>query len=223
MKVDIYITERNGSREIRIPVLPESIKCSAGDTSFYSYDIMGKGEVSIPSGVGLTSYSWSSQFPGKNRTDTSLFRGSWQDPSNYHNTIMDWKNKGTRLTLLVTGYPINADVYIEKYSAEAAGAFGDMTYEISFKADKDNITVATNNKANTSTPKRTTTQNNTYTIRPGDTLWGIAQKELGKGSLWEKIYVKNQSIIEQTAQKYRKSSSNRGWWIYPGVTLSLDV
>lgn len=221
MNVDIYITERNGSREIRIPVLPESIKCTAGDTSFYSYDVMGKGEVSIPSGVGLTSYSWSSQFPGKNRTDTSLFRGSWQDPATYHNTLMDWKNKGTRLTLLVTGYPINADVYIEKYSAEAAGAFGDMTYEISFKADKDNITVATNSPTGTTTTKRPAAKTTSYTIKPGDTLWGIAQRFLGKGSLWQTIYTSNKSIIEQTAKKYGKGSSNNGWWIFPGITLTI--
>lgn len=221
MEVDIYITERNGNREVRIPVLPETIKSAAGDTTFYTYDIMGKGEMSIPSGVGLSSHSWSSFFPGKNRTDDSILRGSWQDPATYHNTFMDWKKKGSLLNLLVTGYPINVDVYIEKYSAEASGAFGDMPYEITFKAVGETVTAISTTSASTPAPKRTAEKNDSHTIKPGDTLWGIAQKELGKGSLWQTIYNANKEIIEQTAKKYGKSSSNNGHWIFPGITLKI--
>ncbi len=35
----------------------------------------------------------------------------------------------------------------------------------------------------------------TYTVVPGDTLWGIAERFLGKGSRWREIYYANQSII----------------------------
>ena len=35
----------------------------------------------------------------------------------------------------------------------------------------------------------------TYTVKPGDTLWGIAERFLGKGSRWREIYYANRAII----------------------------
>jgi len=35
----------------------------------------------------------------------------------------------------------------------------------------------------------------TYTVQPGDTLWGIAQKLLGDGALYTKIYEANKDVI----------------------------
>lgn len=222
MNVDIYLTEKGGKREIRFPYLPEEIQCKGGDTIFVSYDIMGKGETAVPSGVELSGYSWSGEFPGKYQSDASRLRGSWKDPSTYHNTLMDWQQKGTLLNLLVTGYPINADVYIESYHHKATGAFGDVSYEITLKGGRSIAVVSTSTTtAQSSTPKRTTTAPRTHTIKPGDTLWAIAQANLGSGARWEEIYRLNSKIIEQTAEKYGKSSSNKGWWIYPGVTLKL--
>ena len=223
MNIDIYLTEKGGKREIRFPYLPEEVQCKGGDTIFLSYDILNKGESAVPVGVELTGYSWSSEFPGKYRTDNSRLRGSWQNPANYHNTLLDWQEKGTLLTLMVTGYPINADVYIESYHTKATSAFGDIAYDISLKGGRSIVTVTPTTTTQSSAPKRTTTTPKTYTIRSGDTLWGIAQKYLGKGSQWEVIYNANKTIIEQTAQKYGKSSSNHGWWIYPGVTLTISA
>ena len=64
MQVDIYISERSGSREIRIPWLPETIQYGIGEAIFASYDIMSKGTVSIPTGSELGEYSWEGIFPG---------------------------------------------------------------------------------------------------------------------------------------------------------------
>jgi len=36
---------------------------------------------------------------------------------------------------------------------------------------------------------------NTYTVQPGDTLWGIAQKLLGNGAEYMKIYEANKDVI----------------------------
>ena len=35
----------------------------------------------------------------------------------------------------------------------------------------------------------------TYTVKPGDTLWGIAERFLGKGNRWREIYYANRAII----------------------------
>lgn len=223
--VDIYIRERNGSREIRIPWLPEEIEYKSGGTIAATYNIMNKGEVAVPTGAGLASVSWKSEFPGSKRTDKSMMRGPWKEPSYYHKILEDWKQNQTKLDIVVTCYPINMNVFLDDYEATPTGGFGDMEYSLSLTQDLD-LTISVtkpsessgDKEQETKRPAETTTA---YTIKKGDTLWAIAQKYLGSGAKWETIYNANKEIIESTAKKYGKSSSNKGWWIYPGVTIQI--
>lgn len=221
MNVDIYIRERNGSREIRIPLLPEVINAARGEAEYISYSIMNKGEVAIPSGVGLASYSWESEFPGANRTDDSMQRGAWKPPSTYDKLLETWKKNGTPLTLMVTGFPINSDVYVKAYTGTISGGLGDIAYSLEFIEARDITIKKTAVKSAAKSTKRTAAKTTKYTIKKGDTLWGISKRFLGYGSKWETIYNANKEIIEKTAKKYGKSSSNHGWWIFPGVTLTI--
>lgn len=222
--VDIYIRERSGGREIRVPWLPEEIVYKSGGAVAASYDIMNKGEVAVPTGSGLASVSWKSEFPGKQRTDKSMMRGEWKEPAYYHNILEDWRKNQTELKVLVTGYPINMDVYLDDYNATPAGGFGDMAYEIKLVEDRDitiTFTKPTTGDNQTKEQKRPAETTSSYTIKSGDTLWGISEKFLGSGAKWETIYNANKEIIEQTAKKYGKSSSDNGWWIYPGVSIKI--
>lgn len=227
MNVDIYIRERDGNREIRIPWLPEKIEFESGGTVRASYDIMNKGPVEVPMGSGLCAYSWESQFPGKYRTnDTSMFRGSWKNPTTYHNILEDWKAKGTPLCLLVTGYPINKDVYLDDYHGHASGGFGDIEYTVSFIESRE-ITISSTKVSNSgSNTKRSTSETSSYTVKSGDTLWAIAEKYLGDGSKWKLIYDANKEIIESTATSRWKAAginrdSQNGHWIFPGTVLTI--
>ena len=220
MQVDIYVRETDGDREIRFPILPEEFTFQKGDAMFISFDIMGRGEVAIPSGTELGEYSWKSEFPGPLRKNDSMMRGTWQDPKTYKSTIEDWKSKGTKLNLLITGYPVNVDVYCEEFRTKGAGPFGDIVYEISFIEARD-ITITTNNTSTSTEKKRASTTANRYTIKSGDSLWSIAEKLYGSGAKWQTIYNANKDIIESTAKKYGKSSSQNGHWIYPGVILAI--
>ena len=223
MQVDIYLREKNGNREIRFPILPEKIPYKSGDTEFVTYDIMNRGEVAVPTGVGLARIGWEADFPGEGRQNDPAIRGTWKAPKYFHDILEDWKAKGTLLTVIVTGYPFNFDVDISTYQADPSGPFGDMPYSIELQEHRD-IVIKTE-KAKTDNPdsKRPTKENATYTIKIGDSLWKIAEmpEHYGDGSKWKKIYDANKDIIEKTAKKYGKSSSNNGWWIYPGVTLSI--
>lgn len=224
MDVDIYIKEKNGTRSIRVPWLPERIRYKSGDATLISYDIMNKGEVAVPTGAGLANVSWESLFPGENRTDRSMQRGDWAAPAEYHKLLEYWLANGTRLTLMVIGYPINMDVTLESYIADAAGGFGDLEYNISFLEYRE-ITI-TSTKTTTQSPKRTTESTESYTIKTGDTLWSIAQRFLGSGSKWESIYNLNKDIIESTAKKRWKAAginrdSQHGHWIFPGTVIKI--
>lgn len=219
MTVDIYITEREGSREVRIPWLPENIEYSSGGVIFAEYDILDRGPVAVPTGSGLAGVKWESELPGKYRTDNSMLRGSSKEPKYYHNIFEEWKKNETPLRVMVTGYPINMDCFLKDYDGKATGGFGDWHYNIEFIETRD-IEVTAETAAATTT-KRSTTTSKTYTVKSGDCLWSIAEKLKGAGSNWTSIYSANKTIIEDTAKKRGYSSSNNGWWIFPGTVLSI--
>lgn len=225
MTVDIIVREKNGKREIRFPILPEEISLDSGNTTFASYSIMGRGEVAVPAGTELSTYSWESELPGELRKHDPMIRGTWQAPESYHNILEDWKLKGTKLNLLVVGYPyINKDVYVKEYKPVAAGPFGDLVYKIAFIEARD-ITIKTTTVENPPT-KRPATQGTSYTIKKGDNLWAIARKFYGSGSKWKIIYDANKEIIESTAKARWKAAginrdSENGHWIFPGVMLTI--
>ena len=215
MEVDIYIREQNGNRQVRIPWLPASIEYEAGGLTVATYDILNRGEVQIPTGTGLAKIRFESQFPGEDRDDDSLLRGTQQEPEYYHKIFEKWMQKRTPLNILVTGYPINKDVYLTAYKATPAGGFGDMEYSVEVTEDRD-ITVSAKKKK-----KRKAKTTTTYKVKKGDTLWKIAKKKLGAGKRWKEIYKLNKTIIEKTAKKHGKKSSKNGHWIYPGTKLTL--
>lgn len=225
--IDIYIRERKGGREIRIPWLPEEIQYKSGGTVVASYDIMRSGEVAIPTGRGLAKVSWKSEFPGAARNDPTLQRGSWDDPANYHKTLEDWRKNQTPLTILVTGYPINLDVFLEDYTATATGGFGDIEYEVEFTEDRDLSITETESSEDgssggtTDETKRPAEETTSYTIKTGDCMWNIAEQYLGDGSRWPEIYEANKEIIDSEAKKHGNSNSMNGTLIYAGVTLKI--
>lgn len=227
MNVDIYIREVGGTREIRIPWLPDAINVETGEASMATLEILNLGEVVVPTGVGLSGFSWESVFPGSGRTDTGMLRGTWKNPSHYDNILKDWKSKRTELNLLVTGYPINKNVYLQNYTCVAVGGFGDLEYTVSFKEARKisvkSTKVQTTTTTTTTTTRPVTDKKITYTVKSGDTLWSIAEAKLGDGTRWTEIYTMNRTIIENIAKKRGKGGSNFGHWIFPGTVLTINI
>lgn len=226
INADIYIREKGNSKsaeKIRVPWLPASIKYESGGMIVATYEIMDRGDIEVPTGTGLAKVSWDSQFPGRNRTDTGLQRGTWKSPETYHNTFEKWKRNGSTLNLMATGYPINLDVYLTKYSATPAGGFGDMDYSVEFTEIRS---MNVSNEVKQKTDQNTTSQReepkyDTYTIKKGDTLWGIAKRTYGSGAQYTKIYDANKDVIEAEAKKHGFKSSNNGNRIWPGTVLQI--
>lgn len=220
MTIDIYIREKSGTREIRIPLLPEEFSFPSGDVMFISCDIMGRGEVATPSGTELGRYSWESEFPGALRKNDAMMRGKWQDPKNYVSILEDWKKNGTMLNLLITGYPVNVDVYVQEFIPRGSGAFGDISYEITFKEARS-ITIKSTKATEAELPKRQTYKSSYYTIVAGDTLWAIAEKFYGDGTKKSEIYEANKEVLEREAKNRGFSSSENGHWIFVGTVITL--
>lgn len=233
MDTDIYIAEKMGNRSMRIPWIPESITFDSNGTRFAKYEILKAGEVYVPSGVNIHGYSWKSILPGEGRKDNPLQRGAWQDPLWYQQIWSSWRNNGTSLHLLVTGTPINHDVYLEDYAVDYEGAFGDYDYTIKFidartlSIDQQastqsscNVQAAQDSKG-TITRSETDSSQKTYTIKAGDTLWAIAERFLGSGAQWSVLYELNKTAIEQAAKQAGNFSSQDGRIIISGTTLTI--
>ncbi len=227
-KVGIYITSKDGKESITVPVLPEKIIAKYGETKFVEYEIMGAGTVAIPTGVGLTAVSWQSEFPGEARKGHTYYMAtsSWKAPYSYDKLLQKWRANRTPLRLMVTGYPINMDVYLANYTGEASGGFGDWIYEIEFRENK-NITIKSTDiekdasKHLAKIVKRLATKASTYTVKSGDNLWKLSVKFYNTGTKHSVIYKANKVIIEKEAKAHGKKSSNNGWWIYPGTKLVI--
>ena len=220
MTIDIYIREKSGKREIRIPLLPEEFSFPSGNTMFVTSDIMGRGEVATPSGTELGRYSWESEFPGAFRKNDSMLRGAWKDPQSYVSILDDWKRNGETLNLLITGYPVNVDVYIKEFDTTGFGAFGDISYKLEF-IEARSITITTTKMAASQLPQRQYYRPNTYTTVPGDCLWSISERFYVTSDMWTVIYQANKEIIEKTARAKGFKSSDNGHWIFPGTTFIL--
>ena len=144
--------------------------------------------------------------------------------------------KGKVLTLIVSKTWINMDVTIASFETTAYGAFGNVKYSISFVKNRP-LEVRTTKEAKIGKKKKTkkrqknkktakskgsgNTASASYTVKSGDTLWGIAASKLGSGASWKKIYDKNKTVIEAEAKRRGRSNSDCGHWIYPGTTLAI--
>lgn len=219
--MDIYITDIKSGTRVALSMLPQSVKLKASG-KFQTYDIINAGDIKIPKGQKLTKISWSNAIlPGAKRKNASYIkRQHWKAPNEIISTFESWRKNGTRLKLMVTETVINHDVYLDSYSAEAAGGSGDYEYSITFVEAKDMMIYTvnelglqpkspTNNNVSSNT-RPAAPQPSTYTVKSGDSLWAIAQKYLGNGSKYMEIYNANKATIGSNPSLIR-----------PGQVLSL--
>ena len=112
---------------------------------------------------------------------------------------------------------------LPKPIVDNGGSSGDNGSEGGEGTSSANSTTSTTTSTSTESRDTSTkkTSSSTYTVKSGDTLWGIAKKFYGNGAKWTTIYNANKSVIENAAKKHGKSSSSNGHWIYPGTKLTI--
>lgn len=232
VKTAIYMTPA-GHTKFQIPVNPEKIQIGS-EAKFTTYDTIGLGNVKIPRGREPLEISWSGKFVGATKKKQPYVT-SWKKPETLIKALQTYRNNGTVITLSITGANVSGKFYISSFKGKYSGGYGDFDYdiklieyrEIKIYTTKELKKTTASKKKNTTTRKTTTSKSTTtsktttYTVKNGDTLWGIATSKLGKGSRYTEIYNLNKNVIEKTAKKYGKSSSNNGWWIYPGTKLTI--
>lgn len=212
------------------PSLPAEITVKNG-ANLLSYKIIRLGSVKIPRGTNCEEISWDGYFFGSSKVGEPMMQ-NFVEPKRCVTILEDLRDNGTPVTLMATDVGINRDVTVTDFQWKPYGGHGNIKYSIVFTQWKD-LQVKTvktytthftpNSAADTPEPRPEPPAAETYTIGSGDTLWKIAQKHLGNGTDWQKIYAANKDVIEEAAKKHGKSSSDNGHWIYPGVTLTIPA
>jgi hypothetical protein len=201
-----------GAKKILLPMNPESVTVATG-SSMNAFEVLDLGEVSLPRGTQLDRIMWDGILPGESRKNASYVR-NWQDPKNIVKDIETWKNNGTKVRLLVTETPINQDVYISEFKHIWRGGHGDCQYEISLVQARDLVVRVQPGQAPKPKPppRPSPPPPKTYTVKKGDTLWGIAVKFLKNGARWPEIYniPANKKVIGPNPNL-----------IYPGQVLQI--
>lgn len=218
----------NGSK-FTFPALPEKVQGKYG-AKYQSFDIISQGTIKMPKGTDVAEFTWDGVFFGKSKKKEPIVKkNSWKEPNECVKILNDFMKNETVLNLIVTETWINVDVTISSFQQRSVGAYGNVEYSITFVQKKPLQIYTTNELQIAAFVKQTKPRNDsveppagsTYTVVSGDTLWGIAARMLGSGTMWTKIYDANAGIIEEEAKKHGKADSDHGHWIWPGEVLTI--
>ena len=225
--MDLYLTEKDTGWRLSFCLLPDEVKAKTTG-NFISYNFINRGEVKMPNGQKLKSYSWKGTLPGEGMRKMPFIKQHlYHTPKEMVACIEKWRKNHTKLTLMLTETPLNVAVYLKSFDYTPTGGVGNFDYSIEFIEAKD-VTVLTiveakttqsNKSSNISSGSRPATaktntntnseQTKTYTVRKGDCLWNIAKAKLGSGARYMEIYNLNRNKIRNPNL------------IYPGQVLLL--
>ncbi len=200
-----------------LPVAPEkiSIKVPSGNENFKLAD---NREYTIINGVGLREISFSILLPNSKYSFANYPEG-YQKAGFYLNFIKSLKDGRESVELKIirkrpNGETFHDDVFnvvIEDYQIEDEVSNGfdvnvslnfreynDLESEIANKMDYSKNNEKVRATKNSPTPKST----QSYTVKNGDTLWGIAKKFYGDGSKLTLIEKANKDKIKDKNKIY---------------------
>lgn len=134
---NVYFTNVETDEEVQLCMTPEKISIKT-ETSFRTYNIVEKGEVSLPKGERLSRISWSGLLPGAGMLMYPFITHKvWEDPQEIIKVFKRWREEGAKLKLLITQTPVNLEVYLRDFDYDAEGGMGDYKYSIGLIAAKE--------------------------------------------------------------------------------------
>lgn len=227
--------------DMMLPVTPEKLELKIANNN-KTITLINEGEVNLLKRPGLTKITFGALLPNT-RYPFAVYKDGFQSAETYLNKLESLKNSlapfvfrvmrsddeeassfDTFFTAALEDYSITEDA--EKYGRDVYVSIsllqykGYVTKTITFQ---DSASSSGTKAATVSAPRDTSTKTaeKTYTVQSGDSLWGIAKKQLGNGSKYAEIYALNKDAIEAAAKKNGRASSSNGRWIYPGTVLKL--
>lgn len=188
----IWLSYDNQKSGFRLPVNPAELQISDA-TSGKSYDVSGLGEINVIQSPKLTEVSFDSFFPAPGANYSFIASETLLEPYVYLTLIQDWMKKKRPIRFIFTGasFDLNLAVSIEKFEWREAAGSGDIEYSLGLKKyvfyKARPVKINKSQKKGSKKERDTKETPKTYTLVSGDTLIGVAKKQLGNESRWKEI------------------------------------
>ncbi|NJJ72858.1 LysM peptidoglycan-binding domain-containing protein [Clostridioides difficile] len=219
---------------VQLPITPGKLEVKVTNKN-KTIDLINVGEVNILKKEGLSEINFEAEFT---HNKLPFYRGAFRDVQFFLSKLELLKTDCKPFQFIVSRemggkvlFNTNMKVSLEEYNiVEDAENGSDTKVAIKLKQYRDYSTkklVLAPPKNETGRPnvkiepKRVdsvnATNTKTYTVKAGDSLWAICQKQLGNGSLYKKVYELNKTMMDK-ANKGKKLSK---YTIYKGQVLRL--
>ena len=204
--------------KIRFPVVPSAIGVSRSN-NIDTQSVLKLGEVPIFNGTSLKTIELTSFFP--NQEYSFCDYTGFMKPYEFSDKIQRWMYQGTPVRIIITDSPTNMQCLIQQFDTSEQDGTRDLYFTLNLIEYRPieipviKIDTNTSNTSNNTTRPTEQTNNTTQKVHKvvkGDSLWAIAQKYYGKGSLYPKIKEANKS-------KYPSLAKNN--IIYPNWELII--
>ena len=211
--MDIYLTEPEG-RTLHVPVNPPQITWGK-NKQYDTVNILSLGEVDLPFDDKLKEIGFSSFFPVEYHPSYCRY-ANIPNPNDAMAMLEEWTDSEKPIRLIITETGINMLVLVTASSGTVQGGEpGDIYYSVSFRAYREiKMSAAKVTASSATVVQRADTKPvpKVYTVKPGDSLYKIAKKELSNGNKWPEIYKKNLKTIGKNPNL-----------IFPGQKLVMPV
>lgn len=219
---------------VQLPIAPAKLEIKITNKN-KTVDLINTGEVNILKKEGLSEISFEAEFT---HNKLPFCRGQFRDVQFFLSKLELLKTDCKPFQFIVSRelgnkvlFNTNMKVSLEEYNiVEDAENGSDTKVAIKLKQYRDYSTkklVLAPPKNETGRPnvkiepKRVdsvnATNTKTYTVKAGDSLWSICQKQLGNGSLYKKVYELNKTMMD----KANKGKKVPKYTIYKGQVLKL--
>ena len=194
--------------KIRFPVVPSAIGVNRSN-NIDTQSVLKLGEMPIFNGTSLKTIELTSFFP--NQEYSFCDYTGFMKPYQFSEKIQKWMYEGKPLRIIVTDSPTNMQCLIQQFDTVEQDGTRDLYFTLNLleyrpievpnlsnnNASSNSTSNSTNNSQNTSRPSEANTNSNNqqknHKVVKGDSLWDIAQKYYGNGSLYPKIKEANKT------------------------------
>ena len=195
--------------KIRFPVVPSAIGVNRSN-NIDTQSVLKLGEVPIFNGTSLKTIELTSFFP--NQEYSFCDYTGFMKPYQFSEKIQKWMYEGKPLRIIVTDSPTNMQCLIQQFDTVEQDGTRDLYFTLNLleyrpievpnlsnsNQSNNSNSNSSNNSQNTSrsnnkTNTNSSNQQKSHKVVKGDSLWDVAQKYYGNGSLYPKIKEANKA------------------------------